>query len=348
MKRMSQESALKRKIFDAALKISRQRNELLEFGKPVGAWLTFKHRLVDKIVFSKIRERMGGQLTYMSSGGAAASLKVLHFFEDIGIPICEGYGLTETSPVITASKPDSWKNRRLGTCGVPLKGVDLKIFDPETKRELEHDSDGEVCVSGPNVMVGYRNNPKANEEVFFHKDGKRYFRTGDLGRMVEGRFLKITGRIKEQYKLENGKYVVPAPLEDAMTRSHFVAQSFLYGDNKPYNVAIIVPDFVELRAWAKKNNVEGWTDDVSLLNHSAVLKLYGDELQHVCSLMKSYERPGKWCCIMEPFTQENQMMTPKMSFRRNNIMKAYAPLIEDMYNNKSGTKVTYVSSASHE
>lgn len=148
---------------------------------------------------------------------------MLQFFEDIGIPIANGYGLTETSPIVTLSSM-SWVNRRLGTCGVLLQDVHAMFIDPANEIEVAPGMDGELCVSGPNVMVGYHNKPDATNEVFLHRHGRVYFRTGDLGHMEDGRFLRITGRIKEQFKLENGKYVVPVPLEDAVARSTFIAQ----------------------------------------------------------------------------------------------------------------------------
>ena len=205
MNKVQQGSPLKQKIFHAALACSRDFNHRKEFQQPISPWLSFKHGIFEKIVFKGIREKLGSQLHYMTAGGAAVNLKVLHFFEDIGIPICEGYGLTETSPVITCCQPD-WNTRRLGTVGIPLKGQDVRIIIPGTEESAPDGEDGEVCVSGPNVMKGYRNNQDANDEVFFNIDGKRFFKTGDLGRMVEGKFLKITGRIKEQFKLENGTY----------------------------------------------------------------------------------------------------------------------------------------------
>jgi long-chain acyl-CoA synthetase len=191
----------------------------------------------------------------MGAGGAATSLPVLQFFEDIGIPIMEGYGLTETSPVITAGSVD-FANRRLGTVGVPIRGVDVKIVDPATLQPLPSDTDGEITVTGPIVMKGYRNNQKANDEVFFQLNGQRYFRTGDLGRMVEGKFLKITGRIKEQFKLENGKFVVPAPLEDIFSRGPMLLQSFLYGENKKFTILLVVPNYIEVEKWAKAKHPE--------------------------------------------------------------------------------------------
>ena len=200
-------------------------------------------------------------MKFFAAGGAATSLTVLQFFEDIGIPICEGYGLTETSPVISSGSvnmepgANTFETRRLGCVGVPLKGNTVRIIDPHTLAPKGDDEEGEICQAGANVMTGYRNNKAANEEVFFHADGKKFFRTGDLGKMVEGKFLKVTGRIKEQFKLENGKYVVPAPLEDAITRSQFIAQSLLFGDNKPHTTCLIVPDILALREWGAKKGM---------------------------------------------------------------------------------------------
>eukprot|EP01041_Mallomonas_annulata_P008863 gene8863-18361_t len=259
--------------------------------------------------------------------------QVLQFFEDIGIPVCEGYGLTETSPIIALSV-NNWNDRRLGCVGVVLPSLTVKLVDPATDEDLPLDATGEVCVSGPSVMSGYRNNPQANEEAFTFRDGKRFFRTGDLGTFIEGRFLKITGRIKEQFKLENGKYVVPGPLEDGLCRSRFISQAFMVGSNKTHTVALIVPDFVELKEWAVKQNLQGIdfkdadSDKInrSLSQHDMVIKLINDELTHLAGLMKGFERP------------ENQMLTPKMSMRRNNIMKAYQQLIDDIYDNKAGFK----------
>ena len=271
---------------------------------------------------------------FMCSGGAANNLKVLHFFEDIGIPICEGYGLTETSPVLAASTPSDagqWSQRRLGCTGVVLPNVTLKVLDPATMNEVGPDQEGEVCATGPSVMNGYRKNQAANDEVFhMHTDGKKYFRTGDLGTLVEGKFLKITGRIKEQFKLENGKYVVPAPLEDFVSRSRYVAQTFLYGDNKAYNVVFIVPEIAEVRGWADKNKLD-YADDNALMRLDEVRGLLSKEILENSAAMKGYERPKKWDYTLELFSQENYLLTPKMSIRRNNVMKLYGDSILACY-----------------
>lgn len=170
MGNINKETGIKRKLVDTAFSIARSRNAAIENGESVNPFIEVSFRLFDKLVFSKIRAKLGGNLKYMASGGAATSIQVLHFFEDIGIPITEGYGLTETSPIITVSGMELGKERLLGCVGYALEGVTLRIIDPETLKDRPAGQDGEIVCSGPNVMQGYRNNPKANDEVFFYDD----------------------------------------------------------------------------------------------------------------------------------------------------------------------------------
>ena len=327
---VSESGVLKQSIFRAAMKCSRELNEKREFGLPVDSFLKLKHSVFEKIVFKKIRDKLGGNLRFMTAGGAAVNLKVLQFFEDIGIPICEGYGLTETSPVITSSAND-WKTRRLGCVGVPLKDVDVRIVLPSSNTEVAFGEEGEICCSGPNVMQGYRNNEEANYKVFFDLNGKRYFRTGDLGKIVDGKFLKITGRIKEQFKLLNGKYVVPAVLEDMLCRSKFISQALLYGDNKDYCVVLIVPDMDEINKWAIEQGI-CCQSDRQLMENEVTKAMISDEVLHFGRDMKNFEMPAKWTFTLEAFSQENQFLTPKMSLRRNNILKIYKSQLDNLYN----------------
>lgn len=337
-KKVASQSPLRQKIFHWALSAARKRNHLLEFHQPVDFFTDLQFRLADRIVLKKIREAFGGRLRFMASGGAAAMLPVVQFFEDIGIPILEGYGLTETSPIITCGSL-SWENRRLGCIGVPLPNIDVKILDPATLTFIPSAEEGEIVVSGPIVMVGYHDNPEADKAVFMDIDGKRYFRTGDLGRFIEGKFLKVTGRLKEQYKLENGKYVVPAPLEDDIARSHFIAQALIYGDNRPYNVALIVLDLVELKDWCAKNSISGADDMSKLAKHEKIIDLIAHELSQVSGVMKTYERPHRFAILDEAFTQENQFLTPKMSLRRVNILAKYASTVKALYEKTAGHDV---------
>ncbi len=329
LKKVNEGSPIAKKVFFGALAIARERNHLLEFQQEPSAWLNFKFNLADKIVFSKIRERLGGRLQFFCAGGAATSLTVLQFFEDIGVPICEGYGLTETSPVMTCGSND-WETRRLGCVGVPLHNNVVRIIDPHTLEERPFGEEGEIVQAGPNIMTGYRNNDAANEEVFFQKDGMRFFRTGDLGRIIDRKFLKITGRIKEQFKLENGKYVVPAPLEDAITRSQFIAQCFMHGDNKPHTSILVIPDPIEMPIWAEKNGLGGIPMDM-LIKETKVIEFLNSEIVAACQVLKAYERPKKWLPLATPFSPDNQMLTAKMSMRRNNILATYGDMVMSMY-----------------
>jgi long-chain acyl-CoA synthetase len=363
MKNVAAGSAAKRSIFNAALHIARKRNALLEQGQSVGPILAVQHQIADKVVLSKIRERLGGRIRFMGSGGAAVDIEVLRFFEDIGIPIPEGYGLTETAPMVSASSV-GWTNRRIGAVGVPLPYQTIRIADPETLEPMPPGETGEVCCAGPNIMRGYHNRPGATEEVIFYRDGKRFFRTGDMGRIVDGRFLQITGRIKEQFKLENGKYVVPTPLEDKLGRGPFVLQCFLYGANKPSCVMLLVPNIVELKAWAgaaanKDKALAKKLESITALPGPNVSKaeaeetmkaVYEDEdfvqlvtaeLQRHGAKVKHYERPTAWLPLAQAFLPENEMLTPKLSLRRPNVLKVHQASIDAMYQGKIGHRVAY-------
>ncbi|MBU6160607.1 MAG: long-chain fatty acid--CoA ligase, partial [Myxococcales bacterium] len=249
-KRMAAESPVKKFMFHKGLAVAKKKRELADKGQQSG-FVNWQYNLFDKLVFSKVKARFGGNLRYAFSGGAALSKEVGTFIDDIGILVFEGYGLTETSPIATANTP---AGRRLGTIGKPIPQVSIYICDEE-QRILPPDTDGEIVVVGPNVMQGYHNNPAATDEVIFTLDGKRAFRTGDMGRVTRDGFIQITGRFKEQYKLENGKYVVPTVLEDDLKLSGYITSAFVHGDNKLYNIALIVPDFESVAAWAKEHGI---------------------------------------------------------------------------------------------
>lgn len=213
---------------------------------PLTATERLKFSILDRLVLSKIRDRFGGNLRYGCVAGAACPIEVLEFMDAIGIPICEGYGLTETSPIITLNVPDS---RAIGSVGRPLKDVAVYIMD-EDGNEVREGEEGEICCVGPNVMRGYHNNPEAtNGVITVAPDGfSRMFHTGDIGSINKEGWVKVTGRIKEQYKLENGKYVVPTPIENAICNSRFINQVVLVGANRPHNVALIVPEWPAIRS----------------------------------------------------------------------------------------------------
>eukprot|EP00581_Thalassiosira_minuscula_P008068 CAMPEP_0183703644 /NCGR_PEP_ID=MMETSP0737-20130205/1321_1 /TAXON_ID=385413 /ORGANISM="Thalassiosira miniscula, Strain CCMP1093" /LENGTH=699 /DNA_ID=CAMNT_0025930441 /DNA_START=117 /DNA_END=2216 /DNA_ORIENTATION=+ len=289
------------------------------------------HKLLDDIVLSKIRDRFGGNLRAGFVAGAACPKEITTFMDAIGIPICEGYGLTETSPVIALNV---LSRRKAGSVGQVLKGVDVWVLDSEGK-PLGPGQEGEICCSGPNVMRGYHNNPTAtNDVITLAPDGKsKLFHTGDLGKISADGFLSVTGRLKEQYKLENGKYVCPTPIEEAIGMSRFISQVVVTGANRPYNVALVVPDWMAIRS--ELNLSEDDVAEEELVNDTRVKGLISAEIKLNCYSIKKFEVPMAYL-IVAPFTAANNMVTPKMSIRRHVVVKTYEDMISDLYDGNVG------------
>jgi len=330
--KFAEEKGVKKLLIDKALQVADLRRELISQGKTPGPLLNLQHTFLDKVVLQKVRDRMGGNIRLSWVGGAATGMDVLKFFDNIGIPICEGYGLTETSPLVSVNSPDP-RARRLGTV-TPLAGVDVKII--LDGKEMPTGTEGEICVSGDNVMRGYRNNEEATNEVIFIYNGQRFFRTGDLGRLDSENMLQITGRLKEQYKLENGKYVVPGPIEAGLQASRYITQAVLYGDNKPYNVVLIYPDWQLVSDWASDHADLGPNPAVStLIKNKLVRHLIEREIQTACEHagVKKYEVPKRWVLLEEGFTADRGMLTPKMSIKRHEVFKVYLQTLQNLYEN---------------
>ncbi|VAW07410.1 Long-chain-fatty-acid--CoA ligase, partial [hydrothermal vent metagenome] len=318
-KMMEAEGGIKKTMFDAAIANAIKREQLLKQGKR-SRWIDMQHGFFDKVVLSKVRDAFGGRLKYAFSGGAAISTEVAEFISGVGITVYEGYGLTETSPIVTANTKNA---RRIGSVGKPIPGVTVEI-DTDLTGDPEI---GEIVVHGPNVMMGYYNLPEANEEVFTPNRG---FRTGDLGHVDEDGFLFIRGRIKEQYKLENGKYVVPSPIEEQLTLSGYIAQAMVYGEQRPYNVAVIVPDFEYLNKWAEEKGLD--TSDIdALLAQPEVRELFTTEINRAQSSIKHYERVRAFILEDEEFTPENTMLTPSLKIKRRAVMAKLGDRINDLY-----------------
>ncbi len=270
--------------------------------------------LVDRLVATKVRARFGGRLRFTVSGGAALSRDVAEFIDSLGILVYEGYGLTETSPVVTVNLPGA---RRLGTVGPPLPGVRVTV-----------DAEGELIVYGPNVMKGYFNRPDETAAVFTADGG---FRTGDMARIDPDGFVTITGRIKEQYKLENGKYVVPTPLEEQLKLSPFVANAMVYGDNRPYNVALVVPNAAAILKWAEEKHLTLPGEPAALAADERVRALVRTEIDKQNASFKGFESIRDFALIPEDFTTANGMLTPKMSIRRRKVVETYGSLLDRVY-----------------
>ena len=326
-KRMEEDSAIKRFLFTKGIDVARRRRALEEDNKR-SAWLDMQYRFFDSLVFSKVRDRFGGRLKYAFSGGAALSREVAEFIDDMNILVYEGYGLTETSPIATANFPGP-NNRKIGTIGKPIPGVKIFICD-EDQNVLPDEQDGEIVVVGPNVMKGYYKRPDADEEVMTTVNGERAFRTGDMGRRGADGFIRITGRFKEQYKLENGKYVSPSPLEEQMKLSGFISQAMLFGFNKPHNIAVVVPDMESLVKWAKQKGITDTTPEALVRNPEAE-KLIQDEIVKFATDLKNYERPHRVLLVTDEFTPENDMLTPSLKLKRRNVITQYEQQIEELY-----------------
>ncbi len=322
-KLMAAEGGVKKKIFDLAMANADKRAKLAAEGK-TSRWVELQNGIYDRLVFSKVRDRFGGRLRYSITGGAAISPEVANFISALGMTVYEGYGLTETSPVSAANWPGT---RRVGTVGKEIPGVRIEI-DTDA---IGSDDVGEIVIYGPNVMMGYYNLPEENEAVF---TADRGFRTGDLGSRDEDGFISIRGRIKEQYKLENGKYVVPSPIEEQLQLSGYITNIMVYGEQRPHNVAVIVPDLEALNGWAEKLGL-GDRSVEQLLKEDEVVDLIGRELNRQSGPIKGYERVRGFVLTDEEFTPENGLMTPSLKVKRRAVMAKYGDQIEALYSRES-------------
>jgi len=287
-------------------------------GEDVGVWAGMGISLADKLIFSKIRAKFGGRLKYAVSGSAALSKEVAEFIDALGIEVYEGYGLTETSPIATANFPG---RRKIGSVGKAIPGVTITI----DKSVTADPKNGEILIKGPNIMQGYHNRDDENKAVLMED---RTFRSGDMGYLDEDGYLFITGRIKEQYKLENGKYVVPSPLEEELKLSPFIANVMIHGANKPYNVALVVPDKAAVEKWASEQGKS--VDDLE--KSDEVKKLLEEELKKYSKGFKGFERPEKFAVTAEDFTTDNGMLTPTLKLKRRNVLQKYEGQLDALYN----------------
>ncbi|MBT8494324.1 MAG: long-chain fatty acid--CoA ligase [Deltaproteobacteria bacterium] len=286
-------------------------------GKSAGILDRAALSLAEGLVFKKVRERFGGRLKYAISGSAALSVEVARFIDALDITVYEGYGLSETSPIATANYPGA---RKMGSVGKAIPGVRIEIDTSATGDEKL----GEIIIHGPNVMQGYHNRPEEQAKVFTSDGG---LRSGDTGYIDDEGFLYIRGRIKEQYKLENGKYVMPAPLEEMLKLSPYVAHVMLDGSNRPYNIAVVVPEAEALGKWAKEKGV-----DVGKPSDSAEVKeLLEQELKSYSGKFKGYEKPRGFIVVDEEFTTDNGMLTPTMKLKRAKVLEKYQSQIDALY-----------------
>ncbi len=320
--KMDEAGGLAKMLFNMGVESARRRRELALEGK--SCFLTdLKFKLADAIVFSKVRQRLGGRLKGTLSGSATMNVEISHFFSDIGVPVYDCYGLTETTPAVTMNCPEA---HRPGSVGRPIDQVRVVIDQTSTG---DGSGDGEIVVYGPNVMQGYHNNPDATREVMTEDGG---FRTGDRGRLDRDGYLYITGRIKEQYKLVNGKYVFPAALEEEIKLLPQVETVMVYGDGRDYNVALVVPDFEVLEKYAREKNLPD--DPKALAANPQVQAMISNTINDALKgKFGGYEIPRKFLFMTETFSSENGMLTQTMKLKRRNVLERYMPEIESLYAN---------------
>lgn len=306
------EPAIKQKIFHWAVGVGSKVSKLTVNHKPVPFFLNLKYKIANKLVFSQIYEKMGSRLRFFVSGGAPLAKEIAEFFHAMGILILEGYGLTETSPVITVNTPDSI---RFGSVGPAIEFVEVKI-----------DDNGEIMAKGPNIMKGYFNKPEATAEVLH--DG--WFRTGDVGHIDEDGFLFITDRIKDIIVTAGGKNIAPQNLENTIKLDKYIDQVCVIGDKKKFISALIVPNFEELQSWAGEKGIKA--EDVNdLIKEEAVIELYNERLEQLMKDFAEYEKIRKFTLLPKEMTEEAGLITPTLKVKRREVEKKFAAEIEKMY-----------------
>jgi long-chain acyl-CoA synthetase len=281
--------------------------------RPVPAWLAFKHKLASLLVFAKWRKALGGRIRLLISGGAAMPEELGYIYIGAGLPIVQGYGLTETSPVITAGVLE---DNRIGSVGKPIKYVEIRIAD-----------DGEIETRGPNVMRGYYNKP-AETRAVFTEDG--WFRTGDIGTIDEDGYLHITDRKKELFKTSGGKYIAPQPIEQLIKGSRFVNQVALVGNGRRFPAALIVPDWEQIESYAELKDIK-WNSHAELCRHPRIVDLFERQIAALTPNLAQYERVKKIALLENEFTIESGEMTPTLKVKRRVIDEKYRDVIGRLY-----------------
>jgi len=275
--------------------------------------LALQHRVADALVFRKIRGRLGGHIRLAISGGAPLAPEIGRFFYGAGLPVMEGYGLTETSPVIAVN---TFAHHRLGTVGRPVPGVEVVIAE-----------DGEILTRGPNVMHGYYHKPEATAAAI---DADGWFHTGDIGELDADSFLRITDRKKDLIVTAGGKNIAPQPIENLAKQNKYVANAVMLGDRRPFPIMLVVPNLDRLRRWARHRNLP-LDDAAALLAHPDVHKKMEAEVERALGELASFERPKKLLLLPQDFSVEANELTPTLKVRRRAVEARHRSAIEALY-----------------
>ncbi|PAU95738.1 long-chain fatty acid--CoA ligase [Aliifodinibius salipaludis] len=329
-KSVEEGSAVKQKIFNWAQKVGRK------YADGERGIVSMQKKLADKLVFDKLKERTGGRIRFFVSGGAALPAEIGHFFMGAGLHIIEGYGLTETSPVMCCN---TYGDEQMGTVGKVLPGVTVAIQRLEDSKIIaeisgedyptDHDSEqGEILCKGPNVMEGYWKNKEATREMI---DDDGYLHTGDVGKFVDGK-LQITDRIKHMILNAGGKNIYPGPIEDLFKTSKWIDQLVVVGERQPYMAALIVPDFEALEAHAEEEGIEyGSIED--LIQKDEIQKIYNNEVRSYSKDLASHEKIRDFRIVSNEFTVESGELTPTLKIKRRIVEDKYGHLIDDIFSN---------------
>jgi long-chain acyl-CoA synthetase len=306
-------TGVKRRLFFWALELGLKYDPIIDGG----FWYNFQLSLANKIIFSKWREALGGNIVAIVSGGAALQPRLARVFSSANIPVLEGYGLTETSPVIGVNSlfPGG---RMIGTIGKPLENLDVKIAE-----------DGEIIVKGPSVMKGYYNLPELTAEVI---DAEGYFHTGDIGEIVNGGFLKITDRKKEIFKTSGGKYIAPQVMENRFKESRFIEQIMVIGEGEKHAAALIQPDFVFLEAWCGRKNISFGSSD-KIIKNQVVIDRIQLEVDALNANFANYEQIKKFELVPFQWAVDTGELTPTLKLKRKFIKTKFATLFDKIYRN---------------
>jgi long-chain acyl-CoA synthetase len=307
----TQLKGIKKKLFFWALKLGLR----YEQHGVNGWWYEFQLKIANKLIFNKWREALGGNIVAIVSGGSALQPRLARVFHAARIKVLEGYGLTETCPVIATNNYDDDKTK-IGTVGPILSNVTVKIAD-----------DGEIFVKGPNVMLGYYKHPELTKEVI---NEQGWFQTGDIGIIEDGKFLKITDRKKEIFKTSGGKYITPQRIENKLKESRYIEQVMVIGENEKFPAVFLVPSFEAVKQWCKNQNISFSTNE-DLIHHQEVISLIWHEVEHANKDLAQYEKIKKVKLLPREWTVDNGELTPKLSLKRKVILQANKKLYDEIY-----------------
>lgn len=303
-------TGLKRKLFFWAVNLAEKYDNRISGG----LWYNLQLVIANKLIFTKWREALGGNVSFIITGGAACQVKLLRIFNAAGIPVYEGYGPTENSPVVSVNRQEKG-GMKFGTVGPVIDGIKVKLAD-----------DGEICVTGPCVMEGYFKRPDLTAEAVING----WLHTGDIGVWEENKFLKITDRKKELFKTSGGKYVAPQPIENKLKESPFVEQVMIVGAEKKFVGALIVPSFNTLRDWMKEKGIN-YTTNEDVIHHPKVQELYRELVERFNQFFNHVEQIKKFELLPGEWTIDTGEMTPKMSLKRKVVMEKFKDAIERIY-----------------